>query len=282
MRGRWILISGRRTPRPPARPLLLAFLLFACAASDPRRHARHGSAAPPHAVAVDGPRAARPAGRVNEVVPDKYLKKYERWKAEYLSTSAGSRQWERYAADAGFTLTILVSEELEKGGVVGDYRWDDSGKLVAATITLGHRLDDGLPAPLLYPVTGALASQGEGVTVSGDVLAAAKFAHEFGHVNRAADDPLSFRRQSGLVAQYMKLFEESGYDAADAGVLEIKRMLGGTPFDVKKERELSAEANALTFLQERLSNEGRGARELFSRIRKSVRDYGRGHLNLPD
>src|SRR5436305_12165012 len=76
-------------------------------------------------------------GNVKEFVPAKYLKKYLKWKAEYLSTEAGRTQWERYARDGSFTLTVIVSPELGHGGVVGGYRWDASGKLVAASVVLG-------------------------------------------------------------------------------------------------------------------------------------------------
>jgi hypothetical protein len=231
------------------------------------------------------PRAAKAEAReqtggVRESVPDKYLKKYLRWKAEYLSTEAGRRQWQRYAADGQFTLTVTVSPELGQGGLVSDYRWDEAGRLVGASITLGVGLDGGLPPSLYYPVTSALAAAEESDGVSGDILAAAKMAHEFGHVNRAADTGAAlFERQNSLAARYAKLFEESGYNARDPRLAEVTRMLGGTPFEVKREREHRAEANALVFLQERMSAEA-GKSALFKQIRKSVEEYGEKHLQF--
>lgn len=240
-------------------------------------------------AAAGSPRACEPggvrgageqSGGVRESVPEKYLKRYLRWKGEYLSTEAGRRQWQRYAADAQFILTITVSPELGRGGLVSDYKWDESGRLVGATITLGSGLDGGLPPSLYYPVTSALAAAEESSGLSGDILAAAKMAHEFGHVNRAADTGAAlYERQNSLAAAYAKLFEESGYNPRDPRLAEVTRMLGGTPFEVKREREHIAEANALLFLQERMSaDSGRGA--LFRRIRKSVKGYGKDHLQL--
>jgi hypothetical protein len=229
--------------------------------------------------AAVGAEAPEQAGGVRESVPDKYLKKYLRWKAEYLSTEAGRRQWQRYA-DGKFVLTITVSPELGRGGLVSNYRWDGAGKLVGATITLGSGLDGGLPPSLYYPVTSALATAEESSGLSGDVLAAAKMAHEFGHVNRAADVGAAlYERQNKLTATYAKLFEESGYNARDPRLAEVTRLLGGTPFEVKREREHSAEANALLFLQERMAA-GAGKRALFRRIRKSVKEYGKEHLQF--
>lgn len=243
---------------------------------------RHGAAA--GLPRADKPESGREVGGqtagVRESIPDKYLKRYLGWKAEYLSTEAGRRQWQRYAADGRFILTIAVSPELGRGGLVSDYKWDEEGKLVGATITLGSGLDGGLPSSLYYPVTSALAGAEESFGLSGDTLAAAKMAHEFGHVNRAADTGAAlFERQNSLAAAYAKLFEESGYNARDPRLAEVTRMLGGTPFEVKREREHIAEANALVFLQERMAAEsGKGA--LFRRIRKSVKEYGRSHLQL--
>jgi hypothetical protein len=235
----------------------------------------------PRAVNAEARREVREqTGGVRESVPDKYLKKYLRWKAEYLSTEAGRRQWQRYAADEHFTLTVTVSTELGQGGLVSDYRWDEAGRLVGATITLGGGIDGGLPPSLYYPVTSALAAAEESDGLSGDILAAAKMAHEFGHVNRAADTGAAlFERQNKLAARYAKLFEESGYNARDPRLAEVTRMLGGTPFEVKREREHRAEANALVFLQERMSAEA-GKSALFKQIRKSVEEYGEKHLQF--
>ncbi len=159
MRFRRIRSSGGLNSGPRARLLLSVVLLLT--PSTP--YTAHGS--PPLNISTkipNDPAAGTRAGGVRELVPEKYLKKYERWKTEYLSTEAGRRQWERYAADENFTLTIVVSPDLGRGGVVGEYGWDASGRLVAATITLGDELDAGLPTPLYYPVTSALAAGGGG------------------------------------------------------------------------------------------------------------------------
>ena len=41
-------------------------------------------------------------GGIREEVPGKYRERYEKWKADLLSTEFGRAQWESYAADRSF------------------------------------------------------------------------------------------------------------------------------------------------------------------------------------
>lgn len=217
---------------------------------------------------------------IKEVVSEKYLKRYRRWKDEYLSTEAGRRQWARYARDEGFMLTIIIAPELGQGGIVNGYRWDETGKLVAATINLGSGLDDGALPSFYYPVTSALAPVNEPERVRGEILAAAKLAHEFGHVNRAAEAGANpYQLQNDLIPVYAKLFKENGYNGRDPQLAELARRMGGTPPEIKRAREYAAEANALVFLEERMSGEDADG-ALFRRIKKSVKEYADGHIQL--
>jgi hypothetical protein len=281
MRVKLIFIRDDSPPGPRSYLRLSLSVLLALSLPAHCFDLRGSAAGVPGAFNAEARREVREqSGGVSESVPDKYLKRYLRWKAEYLSTEAGRRQWQRYAADEHFALKVTVSPQLGQGGLVSDYKWDEAGRLVGASITLGVGLDGGLPPSLYYPVTSALAAAEESDGLTGDILAAAKMAHEFGHVNRAADTGAAlFERQNRLAADYARLFEESGYNARDPRLAEVTRMLGGTPFDVKREREHRAEANALVFLQERMSAEaGKGA--LFKQIRKSIEEYGEKHLQF--
>src|SRR4051794_34448044 len=96
------------------------------------------------------------AASLKELVPDQYLKSYNRWKEALLSVEVGRQLWKRYAADPSFHLTIIVSRDQGEGAKVTDYRWE-SGKLIAATITLGSKLSHGYPGQFCYPVLGSLA-----------------------------------------------------------------------------------------------------------------------------
>lgn len=277
MRARRLSFPSGPTPRRKSWALVYLCLLLISSTPD-RLHGLSGGRA--NAFQPHGPGAAATASKdgVKEIVPDKYLKKYSRWKSEYLSTEAGRRQWGRYAGDENFSLTITVSPELGGGGVVGGYRWDVSGRLVAATINLGSDLEGGALSPFYYPVTSALAPANEPERVSGQLLAAAKMAHEFGHINRAAEaDAAVYQLQNELMASYAKIFEDSRYNAKDPRLLELARRLGGTPSEIKKGREHGAEANTLIFLKERLSGE-QGDAALFRVIRKSIKEYANGHL----
>ena len=282
MRVRRIHLKGGPAARLGSSLSLSVILLLAVSVSNPRLEPCLSRARAAPRANFDGGRAeGRDAGNIKELVPDKYLKRYLRWKSDYLSTEAGRRQWERYAKDENFALTIEVTPELGRGGVVDGYRWDEKGKLVAATITLGNGLDGGLLSPLYYPVTSSLSLLDEPPPFSGDILAAAKLAHEFGHINRAAEtDAALYQLQNSLTNSYAKIFKENGYDTKDPRLVELARRMGGTPAEIKREREHGAEAAALVFLQERMSRE-RGNGALFKKIRKSVKQYGRGHLQLP-
>ena len=191
-----------RTLRRGACAVLITVFLFTASSPGPQDdfvRSRASASRPANSARAE---ATLSGGNVKEFVPARYLKKYLRWKTEYLSTEAGRTQWERYARDGSFTLTIIVSPDMGHGGIVGGYRWDASGKLVAASVVLG-----------------------------GPRLA------------------------------------------------EITRRMGGTPSEIKREREYGAEANALLFLEERMRGE-QGDRALFRRIRKSIHEYAEGRFQL--
>src|SRR2546421_1788944 len=269
-----------RTLRRGACVLLIAVFLLAASSPGPLGdflRSRASATRPANSARAE---ATLSGGNVKEFVPARYSKKYLRWKAEYLSTGAGRTQWERYARDGSFTLTIIVSPDMGQGGVVGGYRWDASGKLVAASVVLGGDLEGGYLPPYYYPVTSALTSVGERYRFGGEILAAAKIAHEFGHVNQAAEsDAAEFQLQNNLIDLYTKIFRETGYDRNDPRLAEIARRMGGTPSEIKREREYGAEANALLFLEERMRGE-QGDRALFRRIRKSIHEYAEGRFQL--
>ncbi len=118
-------------------------------------------------------------GCIKEVIPDKYKKRYQEWKKEFLASGIGRSQWEIYAHHPRLVLTITVSGDRRNGAITDKFKWDDSGNLIAATITLG-KSDEGYPPPFYYPVLRSLKSFVESGSISEHVLAAAKIAHEFG------------------------------------------------------------------------------------------------------
>src|SRR5258705_4444791 len=106
-------------------------------------------------ISVASPAADDQPG-VKEDVPAKYLVHYQQWKKEFLSTEVGRREWAFYADNPHFKLTIAISRDNPEGATTGDYKWNESGELVAATITLGTRLDVGFPNPVYFPVMNSL------------------------------------------------------------------------------------------------------------------------------
>ena len=85
-------------------------------------------------------------GGIKEDIPAKYRDRYEKWKAELLSTDWGRTQWERYANDTTFVLKIVVSGDRKRGAGTDKLQWDDRGRFVGATITLGANPSFTLPA----------------------------------------------------------------------------------------------------------------------------------------
>jgi YD repeat-containing protein len=214
---------------------------------------------------------------LKEYIPTKFAARYEEWKSEFLSTEAGRNQWNFYKNNPSFQLTITMTRDNAEGATTGKYRWNDAGQLVAATITLGSRLDEGYPNPIYFPVMNSLVPTETSNRISGSTLAATKLAHEFGHVNRTAKvDGNIYQLQAQLIPQYNKIFLTNGRKADDPKLIELVQKLGGTPVEIWEDREYWGEANAMVYLQDRFSEDSLRC-SLFNRIRHSVDLYAKSY-----
>jgi hypothetical protein len=214
---------------------------------------------------------------IKEDIPSKYVARYEAWKAEFLSTEIGREQWANFKSNPNFTLTVTISRENAEGATTGAYRWNDQGALVAATIALGIRLDEGYPNPIYFPVMNSLVPTESLSRIDGNTLAATKIAHEFGHVKRTSQvDSAVYQLQSQLIPQYNKIFLSNGRNAKDPRLVEIETKIGGTPVRIWEDREYWGEANAMVYLRDRFTDE-RMRCALFSRIRHSVDLYAKSY-----
>lgn len=221
----------------------------------------------PKSSAANGP------GGIREEVAPKYLSRYQQWKKEFLATETGRQQWAAYQNNPNFTLTVVVSRNNPEGGTTGHYQWDDAGKLVAATITLGTRLDAGVPNPVYFPVMNSLLPSETTRKIDGQTLAATKMAHEFGHVNRTANgDSTLYQLQSQLMPQYNQIFLSNGRDAGDPRLVELARQMGGTPVEIWEDREYWGETNAMLYLRDRFAEDSFRC-QIFSRIKRSLDLY---------
>ena len=256
----------------PRNSFLPAVLLsFCCLAGAPLFRAGAAGADPSKGEPRSVAHAQR--GGLVESVPAKYRERYLSWKRDLLSTETGREQWEAYASNPRFTLTVVVSDEDRHGAGTGNYRWDDSGELVAATITLGSRIDEGYPNPIYYPVMYSLSPLSESFTVEGNVLAAAKMAHELGHVKQAASTGGAlYKLQNQLMPVYNKTLLSNGRDTNDERLTELARRMGGTPVQIWENREYWGEVNAMLYLRERFKD-GEQQRALFTRVRRTVELY---------
>jgi len=216
-------------------------------------------------------------GGIREEIPAKYLARYQAWKNEFLATDSGGAQWQRYATDPILKLTITFTRDNAEGATTGKYKWNDSGQLIAATIVLGSRLDEGYPNPIYFPVMNSLVPTGTAYDVTGNTLAATKMAHEFGHVNRTATvDGTLYQLQTQLIPQYNKIFLSNGRNPKDPRLIELAQKIGGTPVEIWEDREYWGETNAMVFLRDRFTEE-RQLCPIFSRIRSRIDLYAKSY-----
>lgn len=234
--------------------------------------AYHGVESAPAVIPPAGER-----GGIKEEVPKKYAARYREWKEEFLSTETGRAQWAAYESNPAFTLTISVTSDRAQGAGTGNYEWDDAGKLVAATITLGSRINEGYPNPVYYPVMNSLTPSASSEFIDGDVLAATKMAHEFGHLTRTAStDTTTYRLQCQLMPVYNKILLSNGRNTDDPRLLALARQMGGTPVEIWEDREYWGETNAMIYLRDRFPEDGLRC-TLFHRIKRSVDLYAKDY-----
>lgn len=211
---------------------------------------------------------------IKEVVADEYTNRYREWKSEFLSSERGRRQWDFYASHRHFVLTITMSEDIRNGARTNQYKWSESGELISATITLGSQIDKGFPDPIYYPVINALQTKSSSLQpLTGKVLAAAKIAHEFGHLNRAAStNGTLYQLQYRLIPIYNSILQKNGFNIHDPRLKVLAGQMGGTPVEIYEDGEYWGEANAMLYLHERITEE-RLQRSLVARIKQNVGQY---------
>ena len=217
------------------------------------------------------------SGGIREVVPNKYQKRYDEWKNEFLSTDIGKAQWEMYAHHLRIVLTITITGNNNEGAGSGKYKWNEAGELVSATITLGSRLDQGFPSSVYYPVMNALEPFESSKLISGNTLAAAKLAHEFGHIMKMSTTPQDlYSLQVQLVPAYNKIFLSNGHNVNDPRLVDMAQKMGGNPVEIWEDREYWGEANAMLFLRDRVEKEKFHCR-LFAKIKRAVEEYAKNY-----
>jgi hypothetical protein len=216
-------------------------------------------------------------GGIKEEIPAKYTARYQEWKKQFLSTATGREQWDLYQNNPHLKLTITVSRDNAEGATTGKYKWNEAGQLSTATIALGFRLDEGYPNPIYFPVMNSLVPTERSNRVDGNTLAATKFAHEFGHVNRTAQvDAALYQLQTQLIPEYNKIFLSNGRNPGDERLVQIARQLGGTPVEIWEDREYWGEANAMIYLRDRFPDESTRC-PLFIKIKQSLDLYAKNY-----
>ncbi len=214
-------------------------------------------------------------GGIKEDIPARYRVRYDRWKEELLATEFGRAQWDKYASNKGFLLTLTISKSKRKGAGTDKYLWDEAGNFVGATITLGDELNEGYPNPIYYPVMNSLSSYETSYSISGKILAAAKISHEFGHVNQTASANRVFMQlQNSLMPVYTSIFLKNGRDTQDKKLVDLANQMGGTPVEIWESREYWSEVNAMRYLNERISGEEYHC-FVFNKIKRNIETYAK-------
>jgi hypothetical protein len=192
-------------------------------------------------------------GGIVENIPVKYQARYQKWKAELLSTDFGRAQWEKYAQNKNFVLEITVSNKENQGAGTGDYKWNDQGELVGAAIVLGWKLDKGFPGPVYFPVMNSITDFNIPGEISNETLAATKFMHEFGHVSMTSrTNYATFQMQNNLIPDYNKILLSNGYNTKDPRLLDLASKMGGTPVEIWENREYWGETYAMNYLLDKV------------------------------
>src|SRR6266496_6156006 len=241
--------------------LLAVFTSLCCFLTIRRTQARSanlpGKSSPTSRETVSsGAPTAPESGGIRESISSKHQKRYQEWKDEFLSTDIGRAQWEMYAHHPRLVLTITISGKNPNGAGSGKYKWNEAGELVAAAITLGSRVDEGFPSSVYYPVMNALEPFESRKLIGGSVLAAAKIAHEFGHIMKISGTPQElYSLQVQLVPMYNKIFLSNGHNVQDPRLVELAQKMGGNPVELWEDREYWGEANAMLFLRDRVERE---------------------------
>jgi hypothetical protein len=217
-------------------------------------------------------------GGIRENIPAKYKARYEKWKNELLATDFGKEQWESYANNKGFVLVITITDNQQKNGAgTAEYQWTEEGELVGATISLGKYLEKGYPNPIYFPVMNSLSIESAEFDIDGNILAATKFAHEFGHVNLTAKSSgVMVQRQNTLMPAYNQILLSNGYNITDKKLTDLATEMGGTPVEIWENREYWGEANAMQFLLGRISKE-KFYCPIFNRIMTNIKSYARNY-----
>jgi len=216
-------------------------------------------------------------GGIRLDIPEKSTEKFENWKAELLSTDFGRQQWDQYANNKNFILTITISSKKGRGAGTDKYLWDDDGKLVGATITLGDNIEKGYPDPIYYPVMNSLSAEDTTYSISGRVLAATKLSHEIGHVNQTAKaNRNNLLLQNKLMPEYTTIFLSNGRDSKDQKLVQLAQQMGGTPIEIWESREYWSEVNAMLYLKERISRENYYC-FVFNKIKRNIEEYAKDY-----
>ena len=216
-------------------------------------------------------------GGIREEIPEKYKERFAKWKEEMLSTEFGRRQWEAYAANKSFVLTLKMADKRGQGAGTDEYLWDEAGQFVGATITLGTKIDKGFPDPIYYPVMNSLSPIEEKYSISGTILAATKIVHEIGHVNQTArSNSATLAMQNKLMPQYITIFLKNGRNTRDKELLELAEKMGGTPVEIWENREYWSEVTAMAYLKERLGKEIYYC-SVFSKIQSNIEQYAKNY-----
>jgi hypothetical protein len=128
----------------------------------------------------------------------------------------------------------------------------------------------------------ALARRQPSYLSDGNILAAAKMAHEFGHIKQvSSSDSVLYKLQNQLIPAYNKILLSNGRNTKDSRLLDLSKQMHGTPVEIWEDREYWGEVNAMFYLRDRVTKESE-QRALFNRIIGTVELYAKNYVERFD
>jgi hypothetical protein len=214
---------------------------------------------------------------IKEIVPHSLRPKYERWRSELLATKVGRELWNLYDNNPRFSLKIVVAGNKQSGAGTGDFKWNEEGELIGATVFLGTDLDRGFPDPVYYPVMNSLETAIEAASIKGNLLASTKMAHELGHVKFTSQiNGKVFQRQNKLIANYYSIFLKNGHKTSDPRLVAMVDELGARPIEIWEDREYWSEVVALGYVVERMNSDP-AICALLRKIKTNLNNFAAGY-----
>lgn len=223
-----------------------------------------------------------PTGAIIDDSSLKDNKDYQEWKKAFIATKDGKATWDKYHNDKNFSLSITIGDN--EGGKYGaetkDHKFNDAGALVGASIVLGTDFAKKAPGdPGDYPVLSSMSDSDTHMTTGGTPIgrrdrAVAFLAHEFGHVDDAAQlGKARWERDRALLEENLANFKKFGQAGLNNPDL-LKRCGCQNIYEISMSRENRAERYAIPTIQQYFQKNG----GIPHRVKNAIKEFSKKNV----